>query len=285
MNSIWWLLMFAIVLGCGADTQTTGPSDYDAGINLSSDGAIVDQSVIMADAQVNTDSITGRWAQKVILAGIAEVPVLGFQETDTIGLSLVKIEEVDGQLSASINVCQTLIQRPDDIVVTEIPNSFISSIPTYYRTIFRDQDGVYFSRLAELNGVRLSDVINEELPTSANDPRVFDQDEDGYPGVTVFVSGLISGKIYLIQRTVTQMEGNLENGRLIGEIDWSITESILGSDEEFLEMGAPLSPNPDRTRSQFELIRIAEDEGCEEIITSKAQSFTITAPTSVQSPE
>ena len=285
MNSWWWLLIFAIVFGCGADTQTTGSSDYDARINSSSDGSIVDQSIIMTDVQVNADSITGRWAQKVILAGIAEVPVLGFQETDTIGFSLVEIEEIDGQLSASINVCQTLIQRPDDIVVTEIPNSFISSIPTYYRTIFRDQDDVYFSRLAELNGVRLSDAINEQLPNSANDPRVFDQDKDGFPGVTVFVSGLISGKIYLIQRTITQMKGTLENGRLSGEIDWSISESILGSDEEFLEMGAPLTPNPDQTLSQFELIRISEDEGCEEIIRARAQHFTITAPTSDQSPE
>lgn len=285
MNSMQWLFIFAIVLGCGADTQTTGSFDYDASINLSPDSSITDQSIAMTDAQVNADSITGIWAQKVILAGIAEVPVLGFQETDTIGFSLVQIEEVDGQLSASIKNCQTLIQRPDDIVVTEIPNSFISSIPIYYRTIFRDQEDVYFSRLTELNGVRLNDAINEQLPTSADDPRVFDQDEDGFPGVTVFVSGLISGKIYLIQRTITQMEGNLENGRIIGEIDWSIDESILGSDEEFLEMGAPLTPNPDQALSRFELIRISEGAGCEEIIRTKAESFTITAPTSAQSPE
>ena len=186
-------------------------------------------------------SIVGHWAQQVILAGIAEVPVLGFQETDTIGLGLVHITELNDQLNYKLEICQTRIKRPDDIVTTQIPEAFIQSIPTYYRAVVANNDRVMFSQMVELNGVRLSDPFDEELPTSENDPRVFDQDEDGLPGVTVFVTGLVSGEIYLIQRTIT-MEGLLEDGRISGLVDWSINEQILGADEPVLKQVHRLHP-------------------------------------------
>ena len=280
MNRYVQGILATVLIGCGVSTDSLGPSDYDA--NLPQDGGIIngDRGVNDIDMMTNPNSIIGHWAQQVVLAGIAEVPVLGFQETDTIGLGLAHITELNGQLNYQLKICQTRIKRPDDIVTTQIPQAFIDSIPTYYRAVFRDDDRILFSRMAELNGVRLSDPFLEELPVSEDDPRIFDQDDDGLPGVTVFVTGLVSGKIYLIQRTVTQLIGQLGDGRITGLVDWSIDEKILGADEPLLAMGAPITPNTDRSRSQFEMIRVSPEFTCAELIESAEDWFTQPMPSS-----
>ena len=74
--------------------------------------------------------IGGHYGQRIVLSGIAEVPVLGFQETNTVGLALVELTNDNGILSARIKTCETKIQRPDDIVTTSIPEAFMSHYPS-----------------------------------------------------------------------------------------------------------------------------------------------------------
>ena len=278
MNNPLLIFVLILTIACGVSTESSGPTDYDASIPIDAELMVGDQFASDVDMMIDPTSVVGHWAQQVVLAGIAEVPVLGFQETDTIGLGLVQITELNGQLNYKLKICQTRIKRPDDIVTTQIPEAFIQSIPTYYRAVVADDDRVLFSQMAELNGVRLSDPFEEELPTSDTDPRIFDQDEDGLPGVTVFVTGLVSGKIHLIQRTITQMEGTLEDDRISGLVDWSISEQILGADEPLLEMGAPITPNTDRSRSQFEMIRVSQNLDCAQLIESAPNWFVQPMP-------
>ena len=273
MNYASALMIACIILsGCGADTTSGMRSDYDQSVTQI-DGSIADQYVTDSLVDSTVEGIQGYFGQRSILSGIAEVPVLGFQETNTVGLSLVNIENDNGYLSYRMQSCQTKIQRPDDIVTTLIPEAFIDSIPIYYRSGFINGDEVNFSKLIELNGVRLNDPLTDELPTDPNDPRIFDQDYDGLPGVTVFVSGLISGQINLIQRTVTQLSGSLNEGSINGLIQWSIDEQILGSDQELLEMGAPITPNIDASRSVFELIKIPPTFTCDDLIEAAPELF------------
>ena len=179
-----------ILTACGAETDSSGYSDYDASI-LNLDVEFNDQS--------SSDMFTinpGHYGQRIVLSGIAEVPVLGFQETNTVGLALVELTNDNGILSARIKTCETKIQRPDDIVTTSIPEAFIESLPIAYRSGFIDNTVIELSQLIELNGVRLNDPLMDALPDDTNDG-IYDQDGDGFPGVTVFVSGLISGQINL----------------------------------------------------------------------------------------
>ena len=261
-----------VIAGCGAETTSGTRSDYDQGIT-NIDAAVTDQYNRDEDADLIMTGLEGYFGQRAILSGIAEVPVLGFQETNTVGLGLVKIEQHDGLLSYRVQTCQTKIQRPDDIVTTLIPQAFIDSIPIYYRSGFVDNDEIHFSQLIELNGVRLTDPLTDSLPTDQDDERIFDQDDDGLPGVTVFVSGLISGQINLIQRTITQLSGHLHENKISGLVRWTIDEQILGSDQELLAMGAPITPNVDADRSVFELVRIPENFDCPELIDAAPNLF------------
>ena len=280
MTELRLYIVCVLILGCGVSTESSGPTDYDASLLSDIDLSGNDQSITALDMTTDDTSLLGFWAQQVVLAGIAEVPVLGFQETDTVGLGLVQITESNGQLNYQLKNCQTRIKRPDDIVTTQIPDAFIQSMPIHYRAVFVDEEQILFSRMAELNGVRLTDPFLDELPDVHDDPRIFDQDKDDLPGVTVFVTGLISGKIYLIQRTVTQMIGTLNGSRIAGLVDWSINERILGSDEPLLAMGAPITPNPDQSRSRFEMIRVSPELNCQELIDASADWFTEPMPSS-----
>lgn len=261
-----------MLYACGADTSSGVDSDYKDQV-ITADAALTDEFIELEDAQTSTTEIEGYFGQRAILSGIAEVPVLGFQETNTVGLGLVKIESHGGVLSYRVQTCETKIQRADDIVTTLIPQAFIESIPISYRTGFVDGNEVHFSQLIELNGIRLNDPLTDPLPTDKDDERIFDQDYDGLPGVTVFVSGLISGQINLIQRTITQLSGQLDSDKITGLIRWTIDEQILGSDQELLAMGAPITPNIDPTRSVFELIRIPERFDCNALIEAAPNLF------------
>ena len=131
---------------------------------------------------------------------------------------------------------------------------------------------IELSQLIELNGVRLNDPLMDALPDDTNDARIYDQDGDGFPGVTVFVSGLISGQIN-IQRTITQLSGEVRDGKISGLVKWHVDEKILDSDQDLLKMGAPIIPNEDESRSVFELVRIPEDFSCDQLIQNAPNLF------------
>ena len=260
------LLLSAWIIACGVDTTSSGITDYDAGIQSTDMMTNLDMSALGSDMFETTNSLEGTWAQRVILSGIADVPVLGFQETNTVGLGLVELSKTGDLIEYRLKICETKIQRSDDIVTTLIPEQFIESIPYYYRTGFVDESTIHFSKMAEINGVRLQDPMMEMLPTEIDDPRIFDQDRDGFPGVTVYVTGLISGQIYLIQRTITQLSGTIEDRKISGLVTWKNDETILDSDQDLLKMGAPITPNIDATRSVFDLIQISTDSTCADVI-------------------
>ena len=270
------ILMWVFTFGCGADTDQSKVFDYDSGM-IESILADVSNDLDQDTISSTDGKLSGRWAQKTQLSGIAEVPVLGFQRTDTIGLALVDIYTEFDSNWATVKNCQTSIERDDDIVTTDIPQAFIDSLPVYFRGVFVSENTIKFSKMVELNGINLKDPLNDLLPTDPNDERIYDQDLDGHPGVTVFVNGLVSGQIHLIQRTITDLSGS-QNGRTIeGQVRWRIDESILGTDQPLLSMGAPITPNPNPDLSRFQLIKVSDELTCAELIESEGSLFNPTS--------
>lgn len=71
---------------------------------------------------------------------------------------------------------------------------------------------------------------SDPIPTSASDPRVFDLDQDGQPGLTVTISdnAFASGQIYAVQSVRYGAEG-VFNGELLDGQDFDIGEQeVLG---------------------------------------------------------
>ena len=81
-------------------------------------------------------------------------------------------------------------------------------------------------------GIRMDDPAHEPLPTDPNDPRIFDADGDGNPGVTstVKVTDALQGEIYLARREVFAYEvTQVDPDRLTGSITDDSEQLIIGA--------------------------------------------------------
>ena len=123
-------------------------------------------------------------------------------------------------------------------------------------------------------GIRLADPMNDELPTNPNDPRIWDQDDDGNPGVTVNVSGFASGDLYIIQKQISSWRGTLDNqGELSGLITDNSTQVTIGSSNPLLNQQIPSRPHPDPNLSVLRTVRMDGQSDCEWLMENEAELF------------
>ena len=241
------------------------PSDGGAGDGTPPDAAVVDLGGYL-----------GTWAHVQIQQGLAILPVLGAEPTTTYGVMHMAAEAgaAPGTLALTFTLCEVRIERERDVVVTEIPQTFIDALPPVDRSA-TVHDGTFVAeRFVELRAVELENPADDPLPTEPDDPRVVDLDDDGQPGLTARVSGLVDGEVYLVQRAITRLEGGLDGqGRLDGLLAWTAEESILAADDPLLVMGAPFEADADPTRSVFRSTRLDEDRDCAWIVENQAALF------------
>jgi hypothetical protein len=101
------------------------------------------------------------------------------------------------------------------------------------------------------------------LPEKPNDPRVFDQDHDGHPGMTVRISGWVDGYVYIVQRNITEFRGKRVGKSFAGKVSVKTDQEILGATSAFLR-AAP-RPQPDDDGSLFVLERVPADITCAQV--------------------
>jgi hypothetical protein len=97
--------------------------------------------------------------------------------------------------------------------------------------------------------------------------RIVDMDDDGQPGMTIFVDGLVTGDFYFIQRKISSITGVvLGPDRIVGLNDTSFKQIILGASDGPVQQGFPQMPHPDPKQSWTEEIRLADDADCDEVL-------------------
>jgi len=107
------------------------------------------------------------------------------------------------------------------------------------------------------------DVLDPQAEPTARHGADEVQDEDGLPGLTVRIAGLVDGEIYIVQRGTEALDGSLQAPGLVrGTVTWTDEQVILGADNEVLEAGAPTRPDPDPGKSWFELRRADAATDC-----------------------
>ena len=196
-RQLFALMMMSVVVGCGAEIGGDGQTQYaPQDVAQRADGGVE----IVDDTSGKNVSY---WARRLVFTGFAETP-LGPQLSHIIAVARITLEETEDGWVATEKTCSTRIERPDfPDLITEIPDAFLKSMAVTRRPVIRDGDTIVFTRTVELQGVRLVDPSHDDLPTEETDPRIIDQDNDGNPGVTVEMNGLIRGSLYLIQRIIS----------------------------------------------------------------------------------
>ncbi len=260
-------------VGGGEDTEN--PSDDDAGDVGGGEDTGDPSDEDTGETEWPTEGLNGVWAQQTVMSSLSKVPVVGDVTTKTITIQKVVIGGTAPDYTVQSTPCSVEMESSSTVVKTIVPDAFVRSLPTTERSMRVDGSRFEMPPLWEARGVNLSAVETEALPTDKNDARIFDQDGDGKPGMTVRISGIISGDIYVIQRGSTELAGTVAENRLDGLVVWTDEQVILGSDNAILESNQPENRiDPNAENSFFHTTRLGEELDCEAIV---AQAETLFA--------
>ena len=274
-RSVSMVLAWALV-GC-----SFGETDVLAGGGNSHDAGAIE------DAGVDTDGVafeggtelTGTWAQMLVYGTVFNLPAIGQTEGATTTIQRVTIVDDGTTPHVVAKACAVEIDNGTSVVETIIPNRFVDALqeqePT--TTVGHDESTMTYrqDRVLTLRGVKLDDPENGTLPTDASDPHIFDQDEDGHPGMTVLITGLTDGEVYVIQRDWYELAGSAQGPDWIdGFVEWNTEQVVLGSDNPILNAQTDSSPHPEGSRSYFRMTRVSENDDCESILAMREELFT-----------
>jgi hypothetical protein len=216
--------------------------------------------------------LTGLWAMVQVYPQISIVPFAGEVTRTSTVLQLVEIEQDGDTLIMNDRYCATLIDDGTPLVRTTIPEAFMMSLrPAPRIAILEDVEGVIQFTQAmyiEVRGAVLENPEVDPLPDHPEDPRVFDQDEDGHPGmsVSVVILGMIEGRIFVVQRVQYALTGRVTSDDSIeGTIRWSDEQLTLGATTPLLLADAVGIPDPDPSAHVFRMRRVDESWTCERL--------------------
>jgi hypothetical protein len=215
-------------------------------------------------------SLVGQYALHKTVVDLLQVPLFGQSESTTTSLGLATLRRGGDGFVWSERGCQVKSQSTGGVSST-IGDAIPRSVPPQARPLLLQQDGevIRWQRpeTITLLGVNLDDASGEPLPTTAEDPRVWDQDGDGKPGITVRISGLLSGDIYMVQRQTATYTGTLqEEGRLEGYVVEAVEDSVLGATNALLNKNLPRQQHADPERSRVQLRRLAPGYDCDRLV-------------------
>jgi len=288
MRLTWTCLFPLVALGCTVGSSDDGNvmnSPVDAGQEGSKDAADDTDRTDSSSTDAPSDSVfpevpavEGTWARKLVYAQVNDIPAVGQTTGSTDTLLRVTIKREGTSLSMVSEPCAILIDNGTPVVKTLIPDKFLKSLgPQQNSGSLAFEDGIWKyrqQRLLTLRGVKLTDPEAEALPTSGSDPRVWDQDSDDKPGVTVRITGLLDGDVYVVQRDAYALDGSItSDSTLDGLTDWASEQVVLGSDNPILNMQTKSVRSPNPTASWFRSTRIDPSMTCPAIVAQASTLF------------
>jgi hypothetical protein len=205
----------------------------------------------------------GQYAIRGNLATIQNLPFVGKTPALSSAYSLLTLERDGAGVKAIERNCHIAITSTGPVkqlIPDALPQSAAPIVSPF--RIWPEGDTFRFAKdeSAIVIGARVEG--SEALPTSASDARVVDQDGDGHPGVTVKVSGLITGEIYLVQRVRQSWSGQLDaDGKLSFALMQDAGEqTILDASSSLLKKAPDISKDPDASKTNVSFVKLPEVE-------------------------
>lgn len=199
---------------------------------------------------------------------VAKVPILADVVSTTRAVSVQRLRQEGERLRGMGQLCDISIESSSSLIRTELPSAFKRALPpvrTDARLIERGSQLAFRQGSQTLiMGAELENPAKDSLPTSAHDRRVRDTDGDGKPGVTVRVHGIVSGEVYVAQRSSSSLEGVKKANGFSGMVRFQTEESILGASKGALKKHVETRTNPER--SFFRMVRVPESTSCEQAV-------------------
>ncbi len=161
-------------------------------------------------------------------------------------------------------------EREGAVVKLVFPQEYVDALskPRYGIQIAKNGRGwEYRADLGQEHVGYLPDRTGGELPSSIDDPAIYDWDGDQRPGATLRLSIPLfpDGKLYVLQRGHQVLKGKvLSPGRVEGKIDVRLLEQkVIGAKPNFLNRTPEVIPESDQ--STFSLTQIPAESSCESL--------------------
>lgn len=279
-----------LLAGCGS-----GGSGGDAAPATGADTSPANQCIdVAATASLCTGNpslpsvtdLSGTWVLETIGAQVVTTPAYAQPfHIKSVAVLLAQVVQTGSAVTLSASYCDR-IQHDDPANPAKVvlPDAWRLTPAPLVRsgTFAADDTGqltLTLPTVIEVFGAALADPVCEALPVDANDLRLVDTDNDGFPGITVDLSGLISGTLRSVQRQATALDGVVTLAdRIEGGMAYESDQSVVASDPpsiKTLYAGSKSSADPTACSSSFIMVRVptVADAGvvdCEWVRTNEA---------------
>ncbi|MBN1946524.1 MAG: hypothetical protein JW797_12695 [Bradymonadales bacterium] len=222
--------------------------------------------------------LSGTWAHKEWSSTFSVVPIVGQIETITTSFLRAELQQIGSHIVMTVEDCGMFSDTSTQLSRFFIPEPYIRAMePGTRHAVVTPQDGGYRLRqyrFLRLLGIDLEDPAHDPLPGNEDDPRIFDDDGDGHPGLTVRVEGVISGDIYVLQRNWNELCGTVVSpDHMEGYLRWAAEQQVLGASNFLLNSNPESMPNPDPEEHRFIHRRIDPSMTCADIVRDQEQIF------------
>jgi hypothetical protein len=271
-----WLLALALPLaiGCGSndddDDAATGTGGTSGGGSAGAAGDATVPSVCDVDTPYELEDISGRWAYLEVQSLLVTSSFTGDFSNRVVSLQLFEVSQNGTELSIEASWCDRFVVDPEAPVRAVLPAEFVAALTdaTLEGSYSQDAEGAWHFEVPtwyQSEGAELEDITDPELlPTEPDDPAVVDQDQDGQPGMTVELQGVMQGSTYVVQWARLSLDGiPVSDDRIQGALDFDAREIVLASEPAMIrDLVEPSTPNLDGCASFFVLVRLPEDADC-----------------------
>lgn len=222
-------------------------------------------------------AMAGHYAHYDAVAYEAETPN-GPLSTFIISYGFTDLVIEDGQLVEYDRFCHAE-HRANQNMVTAFPDTATQAILPRKATVdVYEEDGAWkLRRPATPTLIGIDGNPDAPLSMNPNDPLINDADNDGKPGVTVFVElfGLIKGEIYLARREIFQNDVTLySDGTLRGSVVDDSEQLVVGASLRILNTPNDPDQRKDPGLNPIILVPIPGDlDTCEELMANRDLLF------------
>jgi len=267
-RSFRWVLLAALPVTLAAGLAAC--SSDDAGPTKST--AAITTSV--PTLPEGADQLVGRYAHFDVVAYEDKTMKTVIISTGFSDLTLRK-----GVMWNQMTFCHadTALDQDVDVSISDAATQAIKPVATPVEVTAVDGK-LHVSRPATPTGIgiKLADPAHDVLPSDPKDPRIFDADGDGHPGVTstVRVTKDFSGQIYLARREIFAYDLTQQTpDRLVGTVTDHSEQVILGASDPAFLTPAQWKQLDDPKRNPVIWQRVDDDMDCAGLARQRARLF------------
>lgn len=216
-----------------------GKASDDGATSTNVDSAAIDSSLALGyctskPAVAGAIDLSGVWVAKLTGAQIVTSGVTKAIHNKNVYYQLLTIQQAGTTLTVDGRYCdRTEVNDPGAIVPVQIPEAWAhTETPIHRAGDFAPAGGAFpvltLPSYFEAIGATLTST--DALPTTASDSRVFDEDKDGNPGITIRLSGLVNGSVYSVQTQTTSVTAvAVASNRMEGALVFASNQTVLAS--------------------------------------------------------